>query len=176
MSIREGARTHLLKLSSLGRGRQRTVRDEGTDMNRPQRPRRLLWALAASLALVATSVAPVGAKSDNSGFWTGTPAMLEGTQSNVTVKPLLTVGDTVGGYTFEAIPDGISVRPRGQGRVDLYVNHETSKVPFPYVTAGPTALNSENDFDNAQVSQLILNQHSAGVLNGSFAIARRASR
>ena len=38
------------------------------------------------------------------------------------------------GYRFEAIPDGISVRTRGQGRVDLYVNHETSKVPFPYVT------------------------------------------
>jgi hypothetical protein len=83
----------------------------------------------------------------------------------------LTVGDTLNsGYRFEAIPDGIALRTRGQGRVDLYVNHETSKVPFPYVTATPTAANGENDFDNAQVSQLILNQHSAGVLNGSFAI------
>jgi hypothetical protein len=43
-------------------------------------------------------------------------------------------------------------------------------VPFPYNTASPTAANGENDFDNAQVSQLILNQKSAGVLNGSFAI------
>jgi hypothetical protein len=50
------------------------------------------------------------------------------------------------------------------------VNHETSKVPFPYNTAAPTAANGENDFDNAQVSRLILNQKSAGVLNGSFAI------
>ena len=58
-----------------------------------------------------------------------------------------------------------------QGSVDLYINHETSKVPFPYVTAAPTAANGENDFDNAQVSQLRLNQHSAGVLNGSFAIS-----
>ena len=88
------------------------------------------------------------------------------------ITPLLTVGDVLpSGYRFEAIPDGISVRTRGQGRVDLFVNHETSKVPFPYVTAAPTAANGENDFDNAQVSQLILNQHSAGVLNGSFAIA-----
>ena len=62
------------------------------------------------------------------------------------------------------------MRTRGQGRVDLFVNHETSKVPFPYVTAAPTAANGENDFDNAQVSRLILNQHSAGVLNGSFVI------
>ena len=51
------------------------------------------------------------------------------------------------------------------------MNHETSKVPFPYNTTAPTAANGENDFDNAQVSRLILNQHSAGVLNGSFVIA-----
>ena len=54
--------------------------------------------------------------------------------------------------------------------MDLFVNHETSKVPFPYNTAAPTAANGENDFDNAQVSRLILNQHSAGVLSGSFVI------
>ena len=48
--------------------------------------------------------------------------------------PLLTVGDVLpGGYRFEAIPDGISVRPVGMGKVDLFVNHETSKVPFPYL-------------------------------------------
>ena len=50
------------------------------------------------------------------------------------------------------------------------MNHETSKVPFPYNTATPTAANGQSDFDNAQVSRLILNQHSAGVLNGSFVI------
>ncbi|HLF60396.1 MAG TPA: alkaline phosphatase PhoX [Acidimicrobiia bacterium] len=134
-------------------------------MNRPQRPRRLLWALAASLALVATSVAPVGAKSDNSGFWTGTPAMLEGTQSNVTVKPLLTVGDTVGGYTFEAIPDGIALDPRGRNTFDIYVNHETSKVPFPF-----TATLALTDFDNAQMSQVTLKRGSGKVLGGELVI------
>jgi hypothetical protein len=46
-------------------------------------------------------------------------------------------------------------------------------VPFPYNTANPTATNGENDFDNAQVSRLILNQHSAGVLNGKFVIPSR---
>lgn len=97
--------------------------------------------------------------------------MLTAVKAGVVITPLLTVGDTLNsGYRFEAIPDGISVSTRGQGRVDLYVNHETSKVPFPYNTAAPTAANGENDFDNAQVSKLILNQHSAGVLNGSFVI------
>jgi hypothetical protein len=98
-------------------------------------------------------------------------------KAGVQVTPLLTVGDTLSsGYRFEAIPDGISVMPRGQGRVDLLVNHETSKAPFPYNpslwAANPGE--SQNDFDNAQVSRLILNQHSAGVLNGSFAIPSSA--
>jgi hypothetical protein len=97
--------------------------------------------------------------------------MLTPVMEGVTVTPLLTVGDVLAsGYRFEAIPDGISLRTRGNGRVDVFVNHETSKVPFPYNAASPTAANGENDFDNAQVSRLILKQRSAGVLNGSFVI------
>ena len=97
--------------------------------------------------------------------------MLTPVMEGVTVTPLLTVGDVLAsGYRFEAIPDGISLRTRGNGRVDVFVNHETSKVPFPYSAANPTAANGENDFDNAQVSRLILKQRSAGVLNGSFVI------
>jgi hypothetical protein len=109
---------------------------------------------------------------NNGGFKTAQPSMLTKVMPGVNITPLLTVGDVLSsGYRYEAIPDGISVRPRGQGRVDLFVNHETSKVPFPYNAANPTAANGENDFDNSQVSKLILNQHSAGVLNGSFAIS-----
>jgi hypothetical protein len=132
----------------------------------------LLAAAAIALTAVVTSAASAD---NNSGFQTSRPSMLTAVKAGVQVTPLLTVGDTLSsGYRFEAIPDGISVMPRGQGRVDLFVNHETSKVPFPFVTPGPTAANSENDFDNAQVSRLILNQHSAGVLNGSFAIPSSA--
>lgn len=132
--------------------------------------RRKLGVLLA--ALVAVSATATAVAADNpSGFKTGQSAMLTGVMSGVEVTPLLTVGDVLpSGYRFEAIPDGISVHPRGQGRVDLFVNHETSKVPFPYNTAAPTAANGENDFDNSQVSKLILNQQSAGVLNGSFVI------
>jgi hypothetical protein len=122
--------------------------------------------------VIAAAVTAVALAADNqSGFTTSQPSMLTPVAAGVTVRPIMTVGDTLkSGYRFEAIPDGISLRTRGQGRVDLYVNHETSKVPFPYNTAAPTAANGENDFDNSQVSHLILNQHSAGVLNGSFAI------
>jgi hypothetical protein len=129
-----------------------------------------------ALVVLVTAVLTSGTTAqNNSGFKTGQDSMLTPVMGGVQVTPLLTVGDVLNsGFRFESIPDGISLRTRGQGRVDLFVNHETSRVPFPYNTAAPTAANGENDFDNAQVSHLILNQHSAGVLNGSFTIASSA--
>ena len=47
------------------------------------------------------------------------------------------------------------------------MNHETSTVPFPYTPAAPTEANSQNDFTNAEVTMLALNQHSAGVLTAT---------
>ena len=118
-------------------------------------------ALVAAVSVAITGPALAG----DPGFKTSQASMLTPVMPGMTVAPLLTVGDGLSsGYRFEAIPDGISVRTRGHGRVDLYVNHETSKVPFPYNAAAPTAANGENDFDNAQVSRLMLSQHSAGVL------------
>ena len=100
--------------------------------------------------------------------------MLTPVRDGVTVRPLLTVGDRLAsGYRFEAVPDGISVRRGKHGRVNVYVNHETSKIPFPYNTAAPTAENGENDFDNAQLSHLVLNRHGAGTLRGEMAIKSR---
>jgi hypothetical protein len=126
-------------------------------------------ALVLGIAASGTAASPAGDK--DPGFKTKQPSMLTPVMPGVTVTPLLTVGDVLAsGYRFEAIPDGISLRTRGNGRVDVFVNHETSKVPFPYNAAAPTAANGENDFDNAQVSRLILKQRSAGVLNGSFVI------
>ena len=135
------------------------------------RGRTILAGIALGTAVAVSAAVPALA-ANKSGFKTTKPPMLSvGDKAGVQIEPLLTVGDVLpSGYRFEAIPDGISVRTRGRGRVDLLVNHETSKVPFPYNTAAPTAANGENDFDNAQVSRLILNQHSAGVLNGSFVI------
>jgi len=132
--------------------------------------RRILVSTFLAVALTATGSTSLAA--NNGGFKTGRPSMLIGVKDGVQITPLLTVGDVFGdsGFRFEAIPDGISLRTRGQGRVDAYVNHETSKVPFPFNTATPTAANGESDFDNSQVSHLILNRNSAGVLDGSFVI------
>jgi hypothetical protein len=135
------------------------------------RPR---MAFACAALAMATAISGPTAMAANGGFKTSRPSMLTAVKAGVSVTPLLTVGDELAnGYRYEAIPDGISVSPRGTRRVDLFVNHETSKVPFPYVTAAPTAANSESDFDNSQVSQLTLN--AAGrVLDGSFAIPSSA--
>jgi hypothetical protein len=135
--------------------------------------RRSIGACAVlAVAMAASGTASALAGDNTSGFKTAQPSMLTPVMQGVTAAPLLTVGDVLPtGYRFESIPDGISVRTKGQGRADLFVNHETSKVPFPYNSANPTAANGENDFDNAQVSKLIVNQHSAGVLNGTLAIS-----
>jgi hypothetical protein len=126
--------------------------------------------MAFAMAITASGTASLAV--GNGGFKTDQPTMLTGVMPGVQITPLLTVGDVLpSGYRFEAIPDGISLRTRGQGIVDVYVNHETSKVPFPYASASPTETTGENDFDNAQVSHLLLNRQSAGVLTGSFAIS-----
>ena len=128
----------------------------------------------AALAVAMTCSAPAAAEpgANRSGFRTAQPSMLTPVMPGVSATPLMTVGDTLSsGYRFESIPDGIAVRTRGRGRADLYVNHETGKVPFPYNSANPTAANGENDFENAQLSRLALNQHSAGVLHGELVIA-----
>ena len=128
---------------------------------------RLAGLAAASVLLVSAAPAAAG----DAGFKTSQLPMLSGVAAGVEVEALITVGETLpGGYRFEAIPDGISLRTRGQGRVDLYINHETSTVPFPYRPAAPTEANSQNDFDNSQLSKLILNQKSGGILHGAMAI------
>lgn len=127
--------------------------------------------LAAAITVSGTGAAPAAVER---GFTTEQPSMLTPVKPGTRITPLLTVGDELrSGYRFESIPDGISVRNRPRGRTQIFVNHETGKVPFPYVPAAPTEANGENDFDNSQLSRLTLDRRSAGVLSGSFAIPSR---
>ncbi|HEV8699304.1 MAG TPA: alkaline phosphatase PhoX [Candidatus Limnocylindrales bacterium] len=138
--------------------------------------RRALTSILAT-GLIAFGVVPANAASG--GFKTAQPAMLVGVAPGSSVTPLLTVGDVIttddGEFRLESIPDGISMATRGSGRVDLYINHETSRVPFPYTPAAATEGNSQDDFDNAQVSHVVLNRQSAGVLSGSYVIPSAAN-
>jgi hypothetical protein len=125
-----------------------------------------------AIAVLLLGTVPTSAA--GSGVKTSQAAMLTAVGAGVTVEALITVGEPAGdeGYIFESIPDGISISARGKGAVEVYVNHETSRVPFPYPLppGTPTAANAQNDFDNAQLSRLILNQKSAGVQTGKLVI------
>ena len=63
------------------------------------------------------------------------------------------------------IPDGISLRTAGGG-TEVWVNHETARVPFPYNLPAEAVQLSQNDFDNSQLSHLWLDPATAGVLSG----------
>jgi hypothetical protein len=125
--------------------------------------RRLLLAL-----LLMAAAAPANAYAGSApGFKTSEPAMLTTVAAGVSVEPIITVGETLtSGYRFESIPDGISVRNLPGDRLHAFVNHETSRVPFP-----PT----ESDFTNALVSRLTLNSSSGGVLGGRYVIPSSAN-
>jgi hypothetical protein len=131
----------------------------------------------AALALVAACQAATATAGDNSaGFHTSTPAMLTPLAPGSSVKPIITVGDTVNGYMFESIPDGLSFTTNGRGTMDVYVNHELSVVPFPLTIPPPPApATGRSDFTNSILSKIRLNQHSAGVLKGQYVIPSSAN-
>jgi hypothetical protein len=132
------------------------------------RRRRILSSMALAVALIVSATSALAV--DPNGFTTEQDPMLDDVMEGVEIAPILTVGDELpNGYRFEAIPDGISVRVGTGGQIELFVNHETSKVPFPFNTAAPTEANGESDFDNAQVSLLTLDPDGS-VLDGSFVI------
>jgi hypothetical protein len=124
--------------------------------------------LAAGIAMFIVAAAATGG---SPGFTTAQGPMIDGV-NGASYEPIISVGDTVNGYMFESIPDGIAFTTNGKGTVDVFVNHETSTVPFPY---DPTTGIGFNDFTNAMVSELRLHQKSGGVLRGRFAIPSEAN-
>jgi hypothetical protein len=126
-----------------------------------------VWSGVANSALIPTDV----------GYQTDVPAMLIVVAPKGSVQPIVTVGEELpDGYKFESIPDGISISPKGLKRADVYVNHETSTVPFPLVPDDPVA--SLTDFTNALLSKLELKfNHDAGVgvQSGTYVIPSEAN-
>jgi hypothetical protein len=102
--------------------------------------RRALVVCTALAAIVGFGMLGSATAKPAPGFLTTKAPLLAPAAPGVTVKALLNTGDTVGGYTFESLPDGIAVDEEHHGQVNAYVNHETSLVPF-----GPRG----QDFTNA---------------------------
>jgi hypothetical protein len=142
------------------------------------RTKALLLLVAATGLIVAAMAMPAaagkGKRGHHKGFKTTQGPMLDPLVPGASVEPLLTVGETLPGssYKFETIPDGIALR-KGHGHtVQVYVNHETSAVPFPFNPATGVGV---TNFTNALLSKLTLDRHSRGVLAGSYAIPSEAN-
>ena len=153
---------------------------------------RLVATALGAVALTATFAAAATADSDKKdGYVTSQDSMLTMAAGLPDAVPIITVGDVLpSGYRFEAIPDGLAVWGAGNGdrdsdaargggkRFDLFVNHETSTVAFPYgptssPSVPPTKDNSQNDFENSQLARLTISGDME-VLDGDFAIASTA--
>ena len=121
--------------------------------------------LRLALIAVLAPAALVGGAAHSGSAATSVPAMIEGVAAGVEVRPLLSVNDKVGAFSFEAIPDGIAVSNQGKN-VHLYVNHETSLVPFPA---------NFSDFTNSLVSKLVIERKSQNILRASYVIPSEAN-
>ena len=133
-----------------------------------------LLVLAGALAATVLAAAATSANAAPPGVLTSQPAMMQMLVQGRTI-PIISVPETLGNYRFESIPDGISITQDTEDTATLWINHETSLVPFPYVATGPTQANSQNDFDNAQVSRLVINTRTLGAISGSYAIPSAAN-
>ena len=118
----------------------------------------------AMLPVTAASAKPGG----SSGFLTAEPSFLTldpGLPSGASVRPIISVGDEIGDFMFEGLPDGIGIRPgEAKHTVDVYVNHEQTTIPFF----------GERDFQDASVTKWTLSTasgHEGHVLSGSVAIS-----
>lgn len=117
---------------------------------------------AAVIAAAFVMALPATASGLSSSYVDSTGAI-----AGVTFIPLINSGDVAFGDTFEGIPDGIGVVP-GSGKhprwVDLYVNHEQSRVPF-----GGFA-----DFQDSSVTRVRLDLASKSIIDMSVALPASA--
>jgi hypothetical protein len=109
-----------------------------------------------------------GISSANGGYLTPQAPFITldaGVPSGSSVKAIISSGESVNGFTFQGLPDGIGLAPGPDGTVNVFVAHEETTVPF-FGTA---------DFQNASVSKLNLNTNSGSgmgaVLNAEVALS-----
>jgi hypothetical protein len=115
-----------------------------------------LWRRAAILPAAALTLLMAAPTASATPFFTAVPLMITLADPASEATAIISVGDEVGDFFFEGIPDGIGAMPGADGNVEVFVNHEQSTVPFAGLA----------DFEMASVSHLTLGP-SGGVLDGS---------
>ncbi len=118
-----------------------------------------LAAIAGALALTVAGGA-TSAKNDpgkkSPGFKTAKPAYLVPMAPGAAVDPILSAGDTIGGYQMTGIPDGLGAYKEG-GSLQVLMNHELGR-SFPAVPPGV----------DARISKLTINRKTHGVLGAQY--------
>lgn len=122
----------------------------------------LAAALAAAALLTGAGPRPPLQVGPGSGFRTPTPALVRPLDPDISVQPILTVGDTLVPndpedypYVFYPLPDGLGARAAGSGLVEVYVAHE---------------IGWQDGVGGARVSRLVLDKRTAGPLAGDYLI------
>jgi hypothetical protein len=94
--------------------------------------RKSLIALGAAILMLASAAAPVGA--DRDGYLTSDDpyiTLADGLPAGANATAIISVGETVGDFLFEGIPDGVGIRPGTEPHtIDVYVAHEQTIIPF----------------------------------------------
>ena len=132
----------------------------------PRRARVVVAIAALAVAVPGPALGAAGwgpATPAGDSYVTDSVAFVESTDPLVELVPLINSGETAFGTLFEGIPDGIGVvpAPAPLGYVDLYVNHEQSRVPF-----GGFA-----DFNDSSVSRVRVDIASKEILDLSVALS-----
>jgi hypothetical protein len=94
------------------------------------RRKRAALAITVVVAILTAGVAIAAGGNDPEvkGFRTSRPAQLVATAPGVRIRPILSVGDVVGGrlggYQMTGIPDGLGAYRTSQATIELFMNHE----------------------------------------------------
>ncbi len=122
----------------------------------------VIIAMGAAMLLLASLASPVGA--DRDGFLTANDAYItiaDDLPAGSSAVPIISVGEEIGDFMFEGIPDGVGIRPGpDQHSIDVYVAHEQTVIPFF----------NRRDFQASSVSKLTLSTK-AGPGQGSISDA-----
>lgn len=106
---------------------------------------------------VQLTVTNLEARDVPAGFLTSVPAYVEPVAAGVNLTPIISVGDSVGGYAFTGVPDGMGAYDNGDGTFTVLINHEI----LP--TAGVV---HDHGATGSFVSKWILNKNDLSVVSG----------
>jgi hypothetical protein len=115
-----------------------------------------LTALAATAGAFALMVAGSATPANDPGFKTAKPPYLVPLVSGASVDPILSAGDTIGGYQMSGIPDGLGAY-KGSDSLQVLMNHELGRT-FPGIPPGV----------DARISKLTINRQTHGVTAAQY--------